>query len=129
MRRCLFALAVLALTAACLGPRPWWEKELEAWEGASVSELMAAWGSPDSTITDEMGRPTLVYRSTTTRDRREDILVDPGKALGRDLPGQGTDPIQTLECSMYFETENEVVVATRHEGAGCQVVSRRAGAR
>ncbi|MEJ2515352.1 MAG: hypothetical protein P8080_12315 [Gammaproteobacteria bacterium] len=116
-------LAVLA--TACLGPRPWWEKELAAWEGASVSELMDAWGPPNRTVTGDDGQPVLVYDSTVAMDRRQDIMVDPDKALGRDAPDQGRDFIQDLDCSMYFEIENEVVAATRYEGAGCQVVSRK----
>lgn len=124
MRHALPVLCLVGLTAACLGPRPWWEKELRAWEGASVSELMTAWGAPDRTVTDEAGRPTLVYQSTAVRDRREEILRDPGQALGKQLPDQGVDPIEDLDCSMYFETEDEFVVETRYEGAGCQVVPR-----
>ena len=34
------AVLILALPAvACLGPRPWWEKELRAWEGATLTEV------------------------------------------------------------------------------------------
>ncbi len=117
-------IILAVLVTACLGPRPWWEKELQAWEGASVSELMDAWGPPDRTVTDDAGRPTLVYDSTVAMDRRQDIMLDPDKALGRDTPEQGRDFVQDFDCSMYFEIENETVAATRYEGAGCQVVSR-----
>ena len=35
------------------------------------------------------------------------------------------EPVQDLECSMYLEFENDVVVDTAYEGAGCQVVPRK----
>jgi hypothetical protein len=119
------AVLVLAVPAmACLGPRPWWEKELRTWEGATLSEVMEAWGAPDRTVTDEAGRPTLVYESTTTVDRRDDALLDPSRALSMDIPERALDPVQDLDCSMYLEFDNDAVVATRYEGAGCQVVPR-----
>lgn len=128
MQRLLAVLALAGLCAACLGPRPWWDKELAAWQGASVSELMAAWGPPDRTITDEDGNPTLVYVSTTTVDRRQDVMADPGKALGKDVPDRGVAQVEDLECSMFFEVTDEVVTATRYDGAGCRVVPRKSSA-
>jgi len=126
MRAALPVIVLATLATACLGPRPWWDKDLKAWEGATVSEVMDAWGSPDSTITDDKGRPTFVYRSTTIVDRRQEALLDPNQALGKGIPDQGLEPVQDLECSMYLEFENDIVVDTNYEGAGCVVVPRKA---
>ena len=126
MRAALPVFVLATLATACLGPRPWWEKDLDAWEGATVSEVMDAWGAPDGTVTDDKGRPTFVYRSTTLVDRRQEAMLDPNQALGKGIPDQGREPVQDLECSMYLEFENDVVVSTSYEGAGCQVVPRKA---
>ena len=126
MRVALPVVVLSCLATACLGPRPWWEKDLNAWEGATLAEVMEAWGAPDSTVTDDRGRPTFVYRTTTIVDRRQEAMLDPSKALGKGIPDQGMEPVQDLECSMYLEFENDVVVDTAYEGAGCQVVPRNA---
>lgn len=126
MRAAPLVIVLATLATACLGPRPWWEKELNAWEGATLSEVMEAWGTPDSTVTDDKGRPTFVYRSMTVVDRRQEVMLDPNQALGKGIPDQGIEPVQDLECSMYLEFENDVVVGTSYEGAGCKVVPRNA---
>jgi hypothetical protein len=110
--------------AACLGPRPWWEQELAAWEGASAAELMEAWGPPDRTESAPDGEPTLVYESVVRRDFDEDALRDPSSRVTRESTESDYEPVDTLECSMYFEVHDRVVVKTWYDGAGCQVVPR-----
>ena len=83
------ATAILAMSVtACFAPRPWWERELKAWEGASVEEIMDAWGPPVRTITDKDGRPTLVYESFSVIDESDEQLLNPNIVLQEDRPLQ-----------------------------------------
>ena len=123
LRSPLFLLPCCLLLGACLSARPWYEKELKAWEGAPVSELESNWGPPRRTIIGKSGRPVMVYESTTIRDQQQDIKRDPNQLLS-DMPPSARPDVDELDCSMYFEVDNDVIVSVRHEGAGCQVVPR-----
>ena len=116
-------VACSALLSGCLAPRPWWDSEMQAWVGASVDELEAAWGPPRRTILSEAGRPIYVYESHTTVDRREDVLRDPGQVVSADPP-QRADRFQDFDCLMFFELDDGKIVDASWEGAGCEVVSR-----
>lgn len=111
------------LLGGCLSARPWYEKELKAWEGAPVSELENNWGPPRRTIIGKSGRPVMVYESTVIRDEQEDVKRDPNQLLS-DRPPSARPQVDELDCSMYFEIENDVVVGVRYEGAGCTVIPR-----
>lgn len=119
----LFIVPCCLLLGACLSARPWYEKELKAWEGAPVSELESLWGPPRRTIIGKSGRPVMVYESTVIRDQQQDIKRDPNQLLS-DMPPSARPDVDELDCAMYFEVEDDVVVDVRHEGAGCQVVPR-----
>lgn len=121
--RLLALTAIYALIAGCLSPRPWWERELEAWVGASIAELEESWGPPRRTIIGESGRPVMVYESTVIRDPRDDRLRDPSQMVS-DMPPSSAPQVDELDCSMFFEVEGETVVATRYDGSGCQVIPR-----
>jgi hypothetical protein len=117
------ATAILALSVtACFAPRPWWEKELDAWKGASVEEIMDAWGPPVRTITDKEGRPTLVYESYSVIDESDEELLNPNIVLQEDRPLQHN--IEERECTMLLMTQGDVVVETETRGAGCAVPPR-----
>ena len=115
------ALLVLSLTA-CLAPRPWWEKELAAWKGATTVEVMDAWGPPVRTITDKEGRPTLVYESYSVIDESDEELLNPNIILQEDRPLARN--VEERECTMLLITEADVVVDTVARGAGCAVPRR-----
>jgi hypothetical protein len=119
-----FLPAVALLAAACIGPRPWWAGELEAWQGAPVEELMAAWGSPDRSESGPGGELTLVYESSAHRDLSQEALLDPNLQVVRESTEAAYEGVEDLDCTMYFQIANDVVERTRYEGAGCQVVSR-----
>jgi hypothetical protein len=115
-------LAYLVI-AGCLSPRPWWEKELNAWVGAEAQELESTWGPPTRTIIGDSGRPVLVYESHTQIDPRQDTLRDPSRMVATDAPAP-TRSVEDLDCMMYFELENDRVVDARYDGAGCKVIPR-----
>jgi hypothetical protein len=121
--RLLIVIVVYALIAGCLTPRPWWERELEAWVGADVKELQAAWGPPRRNVIGESGRPVMVYESHTVIDRGQDTLRDPSRIVS-DTPPSRAGAIEDFDCTMEFEIENDRVVETRYDGAGCQVIPR-----
>ncbi len=122
-RAVLIVIIATLMLAGCLSARPWYEKELKAWEGASVSELEANWGPPRRSIIGKSGRPVMVYESTLIRDERQEVKRDPNQLLS-DRPPSARPQVDELDCSMYFEVENDVVVSVRHDGAGCQVIPR-----
>jgi hypothetical protein len=119
----LAALALAALAAGCANAT-WWERDLAEWEGASVSELMEAWGPPLRTVTSEAGGPVLVYERSRQLDTRIEQLADPGARLdpGRSMPAYSAP--QRSDCTLFFEIRDEVVAATRHEGGACDVLPR-----
>ena len=119
---CIVFAAYLVL-AGCLSPVPWWEKELNAWVGADAQEVERVWGPPARTIVGKSGRPVMVYESHTTINRREETLRDPSRMVSADAPDPGS-PIEDFDCQMYFELEDDQVVAVSYEGAGCQVIPR-----
>ena len=121
--RQIVPLVVYGLIAGCLVPRPWWERELKAWIGAPVQELETTWGAPRRTIIGESGRPVMVYESTTVINPVEDRLRDPSQMVS-DSPPSSAPQIDELDCSMYFEIEDDIVVDARYDGAGCQVIPR-----
>ena len=119
------AATVLALSlTACLAPRPWWEKELNAWKGATTAEVMDAWGPPVRTITDKEGRPTLVYESFSVIDESDEELLNPNIVLQENRPVARS--VEERECTMLLITEGDVVVDTDARGAGCAVPRRSA---
>lgn len=121
--RLFVTAAIYGALAGCLSPTPWWEKELNAWVGADAQEVERLWGPPARTIVGKSGRPVMVYESHTTIDRRKDTLRDPSRMVSADAPDPGA-AIEDFDCQMYFELENDQVVAVSHEGAGCQVIPR-----
>ena len=121
--RLLTVIVGYALIAGCLSPRPWWEPELEAWVGASVEELQSAWGPPIRNEIGESGLPVMVYESHTVIDRGKDTLRDPSRIVS-DTPPSRAGAIEDFDCTMYFEIENDRVIETRYDGAGCQVIPR-----
>ena len=121
--RLSYILLAYLVIAGCLAPRPWWERELEAWVGADAKELERVWGPPSRTIIGKSGRPVFVYESHATIDPRQDTLRDPGRMVATDAPAP-TRGVEELDCLMYFELENDRVVETRYDGAGCKVLSR-----
>ena len=121
--RPLAILVVYAVLAGCLSPTPWWEKELDAWVGADAQELETVWGPPVRTIIGKSGRPVMVYESHTVVDQRQDRLRDPSRMVAADAPASGR-AVEDLDCQMEFELENDRIVETRYEGAGCQVIPR-----
>lgn len=119
----LATFALAALCAACASA-PWWERDLAEWEGAPVSELMAAWGPPLRTLSSAEGSPVLVYERSRQLDTRIEQLADPGARLdpGRAMPAFSAP--QRSDCTLFFEVRDEVVAATRHEGGACDVLPR-----
>ena len=109
--------------AGCLSPRPWWERELNAWVGADAQQLESVWGPPTRTIIGDSGRPVLVYESHSQIDPRQDTLRDPSRMVATDAPAP-TRSVEDLDCMMYFELDDDRVVETRYDGAGCKVIPR-----
>lgn len=121
--RRLAPAVILALLAACTTPS-WWVRDLSAWEGAPVEELLDAWGTPLRTLPAEQGRVVLVYERTRELDHRIERLADPGARLDPARRPAGFVPAGRSDCLLFFEVEGDRVVATRHEGAACDVVPR-----
>lgn len=115
--------AILALLAACAA-QPWWVQDLSAWEGAPVDELLEAWGAPLRTLPDEDGRVVLVYERTRRLDHRIEQLAQPGARLDPARSRPAFTPSPDSECLLFFEVATDRVVATRHEGAACDIVPR-----
>jgi hypothetical protein len=124
MSRLSCLLVAVALLSACAGPASWWQRDLQEWQGASISEVLEAWGPPMRTLQESDGEPVLVYETIRVMDPRMDALRDPGARLGDDpIEGLYIPPDRT-ECTMHFVIESERVSDIRHEGAGCRVVPR-----
>ncbi|HUG99947.1 MAG TPA: hypothetical protein VMQ83_12365 [Gammaproteobacteria bacterium] len=118
-------LAVIAvLSAACIGPQPWWQQDLQEWQGASVSELLDAWGPPLHTLTGDEDGTVLVYESARQLDHRLDELRDPSARLDPDRSEARYRADGRSECTLYFAISGEHVTAARHEGAACDIVPR-----
>jgi hypothetical protein len=124
MSRSCYLLAIVLLLAACAGPQAWWQRDLQEWQGAPVSELLDAWGPPLRTLTDEDEETVLVYESARELDHRLEKLRDPGAQLGTDRTDPIYLPIDRTECRLYFEIADEHVAAVRHEGSACDIVPR-----
>ena len=124
MRRRCCLLVVIVLSAACAGPTSWWQTDLQEWQGAPVSELLDAWGPPLRMRSQEGGATELVYERIRTLDHRIEQLADPGAALRDDRTATVFAPTEHGECKIFFAIEGNKVIATRHEGAGCDVVPR-----
>ena len=41
-----------------------------------------------------------------------------------DTPPSRAGAIEDFDCTMYFEIENDRVIESRYDGAGCQVIPR-----
>ena len=118
-------LAVIAaLSGACVGPQQWWQQDLQDWQGASVSELLDAWGPPLHTLTGDEEGTVLVYESARQLDHRIDELRDPSARLDPDRNEAPYRVDRRSECTLYFEISGEQVTAARHEGAACDIVPR-----
>lgn len=118
-------LAVIAaLSGACIGPQPWWQQDLQEWRGASVSELLDAWGPPMRTLTGDEEGTVLVYESARQLDHRLDEMRDPSARLDPDRNEALHRAGGRSECTLYFEISGEQVTAARHEGAACDIVPR-----
>lgn len=121
--RLLAPAALLALPAAC-AVQSWWVQDLSAWEGAPAEELLDAWGTPLRTLPVERGRVVLVYERTRELDHRIERLAEPGARLDPTRSPTGFAPSGRSDCLLFFELQDDVVVATRHEGAACDIVPR-----
>jgi hypothetical protein len=122
--RILGLLGALALAAACTGPRAWWHKDLQEWQGAPVQEVLDAWGPPLRALTGEAQQTVLVYDRVRELDHRLEHLRDPGARL---RPEQGeTVPVPHVrtDCLVYFDIESDHVAKARHEGSACDIVPR-----
>ena len=54
----------------------------------------------------------MVYESTTIRDPRDDSLRDPSQMVS-DMPPSSQPQVDELDCDMFFEVENDVVISAR----------------
>lgn len=124
MSRLICLAAAIALSAACVAPNPWWQRDLQAWQGAPVSELLEAWGPPLRTLTGDDDDTVLVYETTRQLDHQLDELRDPGARLDPDRNEPIYRPDDRSECTLYFEIADEHVSAAHHEGGACQIVPR-----
>ncbi len=117
-------LGALGLGMACTGPQSWWQQDLQEWEGAPVSELLEAWGSPLRTLTAEDEATVLVFERVRELDLRLEALADPSLRLDPDRPRVSHASPPGSDCLVFFEIEAEHVRATRHEGSACDIVPR-----
>ena len=118
------AIALGAVLGACATPGSWWQKDLQAWEGAPVSEVLDAWGPPLRTLTDAAGGTVLVYDTLRELDRRIERLADPAARLDPDTERGTFSPVDRSECTMFFEIEADIVAVARYEGRACDIVPR-----
>jgi hypothetical protein len=124
MSRFLCLLATAALSAAC-ATGEWWQRDLQEWQGATVSELLEAWGPPLRTLTGEGEESLLVFERARQLDHRlEEQLRDPGRRLRPDRDEPAYQPVHRSECTIYFEIRDEHVAGTRAEGSACDIVPR-----
>ncbi len=125
MPRNFLPVALAALLGACAPSQSWWQSDLQEWEGASVAELLDAWGPPLRTMSGDGGKSLLVFEGARERDdRRVEALRDPGAPLGADTRWQDPSPSRPSECTLSFEIAGDAVVGARHEGAACYIVPR-----
>lgn len=124
MSRLYCLLVTLPLFTACLAPQGWWQRDLQEWQGAPVTELLDAWGPPLRTLTDEDELTILIYESERQLDHRLEELRDPGARLRTDSSEPVYQPVDRSECTLYFEIEAEHVASIRHEGSACDIVPR-----
>lgn len=125
MSRLFPLLLAFMLSAACAGTRDWWQHDLQAWQGAPVSELLDAWGPPLRTLTGENEATVLVYESARQLDHRLEELRDPATRLDPDTGGAAYASVDRSECTLYFEIVADRVTAARHEGSACEIERRR----
>ncbi len=125
-RRCRITClpAAVLLLAGCAPTQPWWQQDLQEWQGAPVSELLAAWGAPLRTLTGEDTATVLVFERFRELDRRLETLADPAARLDPERDRTALVVPERSECTFYFEILADRVVAARHEGAACDVVAR-----
>ena len=128
MSRLVALLVAFMLTAACVGPRDWWQQDLQAWQGAPVSELLEVWGPPMRTLTGENEAAVLVYESARQLDHRLEELRNPATRLDPNTGGAQFARMDRTECTLYFEIVADRVTAARHEGSACEIRPRRRGA-
>lgn len=117
-------LATLPLFAACIAPHGWWQRDLQEWRGAPVTELLDAWGPPMRTLADEDERSVLIYERERQLDHRLEELSDPGARLRTDNMDPIYVPVDRSECTLYFEIAADEVTEIRHEGSTCDIVPR-----
>jgi hypothetical protein len=122
--RLLASSALGVLLGACAAPGSWWQKDLQAWEGAPVDQVLDAWGPPLRTLTDEAGGTVLVYDTLRELDRRIERLADPAARLDPDAERGTFRPVERSECTVFFELEADVVAVARYEGRACDIVPR-----
>jgi hypothetical protein len=120
----LVLLGAAGLAAACAAPQPWWQKDLQDWQGAPVTELLEAWGPPLRVVTGENETTVLLYETVRELDYRLEALADPGARLDPDRERFSQAPGGRSECVVFFEIAAEQVKAVRHEGATCEIVPR-----
>jgi hypothetical protein len=125
-RRCRPAclLAAATLVTGCAATPPWWQQDLQEWQGAPVSELLEAWGAPLRTLTGEDAATVLVYERSRELDHRFEALADPAARLDPDRDRTVHVAPDHGECTVVFEVLAEHVVAVRHEGGACDIVPR-----
>jgi hypothetical protein len=117
-------LATIALSLGC-ATGDWWQRDLQEWRGAPVSELLDAWGPPVRTLTGEDEETLLVFERARQLDHGlEEKLRDPGSRLRPDRDEPAYQPVHRSECTVYFEISEEHVTAARAEGAACNIVPR-----
>lgn len=127
MSRLISLLIGFLLIAGCAGTREWWQRDLQAWQGAPVSELLDVWGPPLRTLTGENEAATLVYESSRQLDHRLEELRNPATRLDPATGGAESARVDRSECTLYFEIAGDRVTATRHEGSACEIKPRRRG--
>ena len=127
MSRLISLLLASLLIAGCAGTREWWQRDLQAWQGAPVSELLEVWGPPMRTLTGENEATVLVYESSRQLDPRLEELRNPATRLDPDTGGAEFARVERSECTLYFEIVADQVTAARHEGSACEIKPRRRG--
>lgn len=114
----------MILVAGCVPAQSWWQQDLQEWQGAPVSELLAAWGAPLRTLTGANTATVLVFERSRELDHRFETLADPAARLDPDRDRAVHAVPDRSECTFFFEILGDEVVAARHEGTACDVVAR-----
>lgn len=112
------------LVAGCAATQPWWQQDLQEWQGAQVAELLEAWGAPLRTLTGENEATVLIYERSRDLDLRLESLADPAARLDPDRDRTVHATQGRSECTVRFEILNDRVVAAGHEGGACDIVPR-----